>query len=174
MAKVYCKKCKHLGSKPIGDYNTDYKTPACMHSECFQGELIARDTPMLREEIDNRVRVLDMNLLNATNNCSHFGQKKSIFDFFKKNDTIEEEDDVTRVDTLYKVIYQDHQNQRLWQSQQQTEQIKLAQTENDLLKKEISKKEKIIEKQNNIIFNRISKNMPSKKNKNFIRHIDLD
>ena len=48
------------------------------------------------------------------------------------------------------------------------------QTENDLLKKEISRKEKIIEKQNNIIFNRISKSTPSKKDKSFIRYIDLD
>lgn len=71
MKKVYCKDCywvrefRHIMHGYIKE---------CSQDKCFKGDIVERDTPLSRVEVDRTRRVIGIKDLNSHNDCPDFRQ----------------------------------------------------------------------------------------------------
>jgi len=165
MAKVYCKGCQHIKKITLHNpYGFNSKTLSCFHDACFQGEVIEVDAPIGRKKINNRERIADTDMLNASNDCRHFKQRRGWLDFIKGKKPEHPQSveiDTSETDLILQLAAANSRIENLIETISKRDKI-------------VSRKDEMLKKQNNIIFRRTEKAFPSKKGKTVFDKIDLD
>jgi hypothetical protein len=160
MAKIYCKECKHIAIYKEVVYMDYVYTYRCDNDVCFQGGIEEVDTPLARKKIDRTRRILDKDMLNANNGCTHFEKKKRWIDFFKG-----EKPDNSR--SVESVEIDTSLNDSVLEIAVLYDRIKKLQKAISDKDETISSQAQIIERQNNVMFT-------STKGKTVFDNIDLD